>query len=275
MAYHTFAFHSIKLDSVINARDLGGYVIPGAGTVRHGLLLRGGNLAQLSDSDMAKLTEKYRLAYIADFRSSVETRHFPDRQVPGTEYQWLPIADEKDSTPEEAAMYKELLADINNFILTYARVPKVQEAARNIYRAIITSEHSLSMYRQFMRKVVETEQGAIYFHCSQGKDRTGLGSAFILSALGADRDLILNDFDISNEFYKEDVARDIEFMKSHGMGEAEFNVIRTFVGVNVDYFKEALDMIDESYGSMDAFLHKALGMTDQDIETIRKRYLTK
>jgi len=51
----------------------------------------------------------------------------------------------------------------------------------------------------FLREVVNTPEGAVFFHCTQGKDRTGLAAAFLLSALGVGRDIFVADFDKTNQ----------------------------------------------------------------------------
>ena len=50
----------------------------------------------------------------------------------------------------------------------------------------------------FLREVVNTPEGAVFFHCMQGKDRTGLAANFLLSALGVGRDIFVADFDKTN-----------------------------------------------------------------------------
>ena len=49
----------------------------------------------------------------------------------------------------------------------------------------------------FFRLVLETEKGAVLYHCTQGKDRTGIASALLMAALGASREAIVADFDAS------------------------------------------------------------------------------
>ena len=69
-----FASQSIGLSTVFNARDLGGYVLPGGRSVKKGLLLRGGDLARISDEEVAVLKERYNLSKVFDFRTSMEVK---------------------------------------------------------------------------------------------------------------------------------------------------------------------------------------------------------
>ena len=124
-------------------------------------------------------------------------------------------------------------------------------------------------YAGFLQNIVNTPDGAVYWHCSQGKDRTGIGSAVLLAALGADRELIMQDYSISAEFYKEE----LEYYFRQVNTDEEKAVLRTFISVNCDYFEAALDYIDKEYGSMYNFLTGPLCLMDNDIETLRNRYL--
>ena len=130
-------------------------------------------------------------------------------------------------------------------------------------------------FAAFLREVVNTEDGAVFFHCIMGKDRTGFATAFLLSALGVDRESIIADFDKTNLVYGDDVVKACRKVKSMGGKEEELAVVKVFVGANKDNFISALDLIDAEYGSMDAYLRGPLGLTDADIATLKGRYLTR
>ena len=111
------------------------------------------------------------------------------------------------------------------------------------------------------------------FHCTQGKDRTGLASAYILAALGVDRETIIADFDATNAVYERDVRRLSRRVRFWGGKEEQVSVVKAFIGANTDNFVKALDLLDAQFGSMDAYLRDPLGLTDADIEILRTRYL--
>lgn len=270
MSEYNFSTQTLKLEGVINARELGGYVLPDGSRIKPGMLMRGGSLAKASDADMEKLKD-LNLAHIFDFRTKDEVHIAPDREVEGAEYHWLPAIDpatiERVETGDE-----KMFADLNYFMVNFGNHPQLKHMARIMYSSLVTSEYTQLQYATFLQFVAKSE-GSVYWHCSQGKDRTGLGAAFLLSALGADRKLIMEDYIISNEFYKADVDSIIEQQKAKGWGEAEFNVVRTFVGVNPVYFEQALDIIEEDYGSMDSYLRNELCLTEDDIQLMRSKYL--
>lgn len=269
MAKYDFHSQDAGLPSIVNARELGGYVLPDGRRVRKGLLLRGGSLFAASWEDLQKLRYDYELAVDFDFRTEAEVQLAPDRMSSGARYIWLPAIDPQTETIDTKSLPKEAFTDLKNWLLNNSCSPKVQLVASHLYTDMVTNEYTQLQYAAFLETIVQTPKGAIYWHCSQGKDRTGLGAAFLLCALGADRKLILEDYAISMEFYRAEV----EEMYARVATEEERQVILTFIGVNQRYFEDALDLIDEQYGSLENYLRGPLCLTDEDFAILRKRYL--
>ena len=145
--------------------------------------------------------------------------------------------------------------------------------AADMYPSLIRSEYSQLQYATFLRLIIETPEGGVLWHCFQGKDRTGWGAAFLLSALGVPREVIIEDFDLSNAAYLSLVQRLCDEVEARGGGENEKEVIRAFMGVSTNNFRSTLDLIDREYGSMKDYLSEQLFVTQEDIEILRKRYL--
>lgn len=263
-----FASQSIGLSTVINARDLGGYVLPDGRTVKRGLLLRGGDLARASDEDISILKDRYHLARIFDFRTSMEVTSLPDREVPGAGNIWMPAFNEKSSKMAEMVLPREAYVDLGGWLVENAKSAKVQSVARSMYAGLVTDDFTQMQYAGFLQNIVNTLSGAVYWHCSQGKDRTGIAAALVLTALGADRELVMADYNISNEFYREDVAHYCSLVDTAEEREA----IWTFIGVNPRYFGQALDLLEAEYGSLMEFLTGPLCLTQEDISILRERY---
>lgn len=268
----TFETQSIHLANVINARELGGYEINGK-RIRYGRLIRGGSLANASENDLRRLKERYRVTNIFDFRTEGEVKAAPDKDVEGASNMWLPAIDPNTEKMTDRCLPKEAYSRLEDFVVEQGHDPLVQSIAHRLYSDMVRNEYTQLQYAAFLQTIVENEKGSFYWHCSQGKDRTGLGAAFLLAALGADRELILDDFAISNEFYSDLVKKLSSKAVALGGGEKELAVIRTFIGVNVDYFSECLDIIENEYGGMDSYLRNQLILTDEDIAKLRRNLL--
>ena len=266
---YDFSSQSIGTDSIANARELGGYVLPDGSRVRKGLLLRGGSLNIASEEDLEALDAEYHVAKVFDFRTSMEVKSSPDKAIGKSVNIWMPAYNEEELRMEGNSLPHHAYAHLGEWLVEHAKEKMTQIVATQLYMPLVKSEFTQIQYAGFIQNIINTPEGAVYWHCSQGKDRTGFGAAIILSALGADRELIMQDFSISNDFYKDDVEYYCSLVKT----EAERNVLRTFIGVNCDYFTEALDYIDRTWGSMMDFLTGPLCMSDEDFSVLRKRYL--
>lgn len=268
-----FQTQTISLQGVINARELGGYIMPDGSRIKKGLLLRGATLNAASDEDIRRLEQEFRLRTIVDFRMDVERLRQPNRKVDGADDFWLPAMDPKSSAEFNSFFTKGRFRSMEEIVLGASKDPLVRKAAHEFYTSMVDNAYTQDIYARFMKMLVNTEDGAFYWHCTQGKDRTGLGAAFILAALGADRRMILQDYHISQEFYKETFERIAMQLLQNGGEEEDLYVARTFIGANLHCFEDALDLIDRKYGSMKDFLRNQLRVDDEDISRLRERYL--
>jgi hypothetical protein len=94
-----------------------------------------------------------------------------------------------------------------------------------------------------------------------------------LAALGAGRETIVADFDVTNQVYAKDVRKYTRRVRFWGGGEAEVGVVKAFLGCNTDNFVKALERIDREYGSLETYLKGPIGLMEEDIQTLRERYL--
>ncbi len=266
---------AVFFDNIINARDLGGMPAADGKCIRSHCFLRTAHLHDATDNDIRKLTEEYHLARIFDFRSIGEAQFLPDREVPGATHHMLPTIDMSEENKTGKAIPAEAFLDLETHIVNYSFFPEVQQMAADMYPSLIRSEYSQLQYATFLRLIIETpEDKGILWHCFQGKDRTGWGAAYILSALGVHRKNIIDDFDRSNEAYKEIVNRLCSKVEERGGGENEKEVIRAFMGVSTNNFRRTLDIIDREYGSMHQYLQNQLFVTKNDIDILKQKYLT-
>lgn len=258
----------------MNARDLGGLVGAGGRAIKPHRLLRTAHLHDASQTDLQRLHSEYNLAKIFDFRSIGEAEALPDQEVEGATHHLLPTIDLSAERLTEQPIPQEAFLDLEAHIVNYSFYPEVQKMAANMYPSLIRSEYSQLQYAAFMRLIIEApEDGGVLWHCFQGKDRTGWGAAFLLFALGVDREAIIEDFDLSNEAYRSLVAHLNAQIDERGGGDAEKEVILAFMGVSTPNFIRTLDLIDREFGGMMSYLQEQLFLAPNDIHLLRKRFL--
>ena len=255
----------IGITSVHNARQLGGYVI-GDKQIKEDLLIRSARLSSLSEADSTLLADKFRLQRVYDFRGNDETQSAPD-VIPGNAaYLSLALSFASSNSP---SVHFETEAERIAMLLENAENPLVQELCNTMYDKIFFEKSSMEVYRRFFEDLasIDPDNGAVLWHCTQGKDRGGSASAMLLAALGADRSLIMADFELSKSYYDSFTSS----IKTET--EAQRHVISTLISVNPVVFEKTLDKVDAEYGSLRNYLTKCLGVTDEMMETLREKFL--
>ena len=256
----------IGITSAHNARQLGGYRI-GKRSVKDNLLLRTAKISELSEADSVLLCEKYKVQCVYDFRGKDESLSAPD-VVPG-KARYLSLALSFSGGESQTTPKFENDEQMIGMLLQYAEHPSVQAMCTGMYDLIFFEESSQEVYRRFFADLltVNPEEGAVLWHCTQGKDRAGCASAMLLAALGADRELIMADFILSKDYYDPMVSQ----VKTET--EAQKTVINTLISANPEIFGATLDKVDAKYGSLKNYLTECIGVTPEMMEVLRDRYL--
>ena len=267
---------AIAFEGIENARDMGGLVVQGGSTIRTGMLVRSGCLAKASDSDVAMLKKTYHLSNVFDFRFEAEADAAPDRIIDGVSYTHLSTLPKAlvegfaASGPSDTTQAD--MKDMAAVLLKYALDPRAQAMGRQLYPAIVTDTLSQQYYGAFLRGVLAAK-GGVLWHCSQGKDRAGWASAFVLAALGASRETIVEDFDLSNQSYAGAVEAMTAKVREQGGDDEAVAFIRAMVGVSRENFEATLDLIDLRYGSLAHYIEHQLGFSREEQQQLREKYI--
>lgn len=273
--------HSAELEGAVNARELGGYVTTDGKIVRENLLIRSGELTGMTEEDIRVLTDTYKLRDIIDLRQPDEIEAKPDPAIPGATYinlSVVPVPEESEETSdadavkppsEESVAEKEYENPYINLVLSMG---DVREGMESVYTNLVTSEHSLEYFRQFFDILLADGEGAVLWHCTSGKDRTGVASALVLSALGVDRQTIVEDFMLTNEYLAEKIDRAVVSAKEETSDVDILEGVRILNGVDRSYIEATFEAI-EQYGPLDSFLEEQLGLTEEKVQALRDKFL--
>ena len=266
---------NVPFEGIENARDLGGLRMRGGNVIRKDMLIRSGELSRATDGDLKILSDRFMLSDIFDFRFDAEVESARDKVGDGVRYTRLSTLPEvlvngfSDGRADSEKIKSE---DFTAQLVSFAFNPKAQELSRQMYPLTVSDTTSQRLYGEFLRGVLKAEGGSLW-HCSQGKDRAGWGTAFLLAALGAERGTIVEDFALSNISYAPVVEQLSEKVLQKGGGENELRLIRSMAGVSVENFERGLDLIDERFGGMDVYIEKALGFSSDMKKQLRIKYL--
>ncbi|MDF7682324.1 tyrosine-protein phosphatase [Lactobacillus sp. ESL0679] len=256
----------IGVKSGRNFRELGGYKTTDGKTVKMHKLLRTANLGTLDATDL-KFLHDYGVKYIVDFRSQAEVDHEPDRIPEGAEYDYDPVFSE-DLTNASRSIEDVMKQGQKN---PHAGFEHMLFA----YDDMITSKAAQKAYRHFFDLLLANDEDgkSLIFHCTAGKDRTGVGALLILTVLGVPLDTIKKDYLLTNIATADFVKGFLEKAKEDGADDATLNILKDFQTVHVEYIEHVLTTINEKYGSVNNYLRDIMKLTDAEISKLRKIYL--
>lgn len=259
----------LSLAGAPNFRDLGGYRTGDGRQVQWGQIYRSSELGHLTAGDLETL-RGLGIKSVVDFRSAGERLKSPDKELAGAggsvvRYEFA-IGDED----RNAATQK-----LQEALRGGASPEQLRDKMSSIYEGIAL--RGSSAFKSALREILD-HHVAIVFHCTAGKDRTGLFAAILLKVLGVPDEEIRQDYLLSNEYLMTPAALSqmAENMKAAVPGGLEPNreSIAILAGVDLRYLNVAFAAIDRQYGSFEHYRSEALGLSNQDVEDLRKALLT-
>ncbi len=203
-----------------NFRDLGGHPTGEGRRVKTGMVYRSSHLARVPDEHPVR---QLAVRTLVTLQSRAEVKHLgPPHEEVLRDVRWehIPIGDRwfrRDGASElRDQPGKEHLVMVMGF---------------------------RSDWRKFFKILAEREVYPLVFHCSAGRDRTGVGAAMLLEMLGVERELIVNDFLHSNHVFPSN----------------------PLTATQLDPLFEIIDEL----GGIRPFMDEVIGLTDVEMGAIR------
>lgn len=213
--------------------------------MRTGLVYRSNSLADLSAADQQALLG-LGVSWDVDLRNGQERGKSPDRLPAGIAYQ---VADVEDIT--HGISFADPALTTVLYGLLVGLLSGSGDLGQSIaYPFMVDFGGADRAYHDLLTAIANDTSGALVFHCSAGKDRTGWGAAVLLTLLGVPKATVYADFMASNTY----------------LGDPD--------AVESSWLDEAFNEVDHVYGDFDTYLHQALHLTDATIAALRARLLT-
>ena len=266
----------IGLKGVGNARELGGYSGFG-GRVKHGVFLRTAALHGATSGDIRRLQDVYHLSVVADLRMTAERESATDPEIPGATNIHLPIFDEKAMMEKQQEYLAENggTIDFSNKLAVLKLAVDSGVLTDHLYIDLLSGSQGKESYGRMFQEILSLPEGKSFlFHCTQGKDRTGLAAMLILSALGVSEDTIMADYMLTNTFNAKLIESERKMLTEHGItGEQLDKYMKAMDEVDPQYMINALEWMKENYSSVTGYITKELGVTDEQIDILRAKFL--
>lgn len=230
--------------------------------IRRGLAYRSNALREPSNEDLNRMTEA-GVTRVVDLRNIKERKEAPDVLPDGADYQVADIIDIRNGLGFVKSPLVSTGEQLHNHTPEFydAAAESIQAHNPEIfddeikyfgqllgYELMITGDAPRAAWKDLLQTLAY-EEGAVVFHCSAGKDRTGLGAAFLLGILGVSYEDIEQDFLASNAYLNRDNA------------------------VYKEWLQMSWNAIEENYGTFDNFVRNGIELSDADINQLRQKYL--
>lgn len=245
-----------------NSRDTGGTPLAAGGATRPGVLYRSDALAGVTEEGIRTLSES-PIGTVVDFRSEFERVEAPNRL--GTERSFveigLPLLDgSMTGVPSPGDRGGDAAREM------MARIPSLAE----LYVGMLGSAAaSFAEVARVVARPSDDSRGAVLVHCTAGKDRTGVATALLLDAAGAERGAVVADYARSEvNLAGEWAERMLERAQSWGMPLVPA-LTDLVTATPPQAIEAAFAWIDERGGSAEYL--RGGGLSDDDLEALRER----
>jgi len=238
----------IPLEGTLNLRDLGGYVGLGGRAVRWRQVFRSDALHALTPADL-DVVAGLGLRAVYDLRRTVECERQPT-VIDGVRIERLCVGDDVEHGPE-------LLDQILD-----GSLPAADDAfVVDLYVGMLRD--AAQVFGDVLTRLAAPDGLPALFHCTAGKDRTGLAAALLLTVLGVDRETILDDYELTNEYRSNRRIEELRPMIEAAGVDVE--AVRPFLSARRPVLRGALTWVDEAHGGVEAYL---LGPAQVSLETL-------
>jgi protein-tyrosine phosphatase len=247
----------IEFEGIMNFRDIGGYRARDGKSIRWGAVYRSGDFSAPTNADLRRFSALH-IRTVLDLRSDQAVEKKPDRfpESSNPRIVHLPIF-----TPE-----------IERWIEAWRTVRDSGAAGE-----IDSTKLFVDIYKSIVR-VCGTQIAAVFeelcdrqnlpavLHCSQGKDRTGVVTSLVQTALGVSYAEVAQDYILSNPLMH-------NFVEKLVVNDPNPDMSRSLIEARIEFLDAAYQYIRLNHGSPEAYISHVLGFTHERIEALQQALL--
>jgi protein-tyrosine phosphatase len=246
----------VVLQGAANFRDLGGYKTTDGHTVKWGKIYRSADISKLTPADLDEL-KKLNITFDVDLRGHQESAQAPDKLNPNMDYILCPAGSDSLNTMMKGLMQVKDKKGADSLFIT-------QFYGKTTYLT--------DRYKPFFGKLLALPPDqSLVFHCTAGKDRTGIAAALLLYSLGVPYNTIVEDYTATNFYRKNENEKSIKGMA--GYMHIDKDVATEMMLAKKEYLDATFAAIVKQYGSVNNFLKNQLGLDDQKITQLKAEFL--
>lgn len=239
----------VVLSAAFNVRDLGGLSAGEGRQVRRGRAYRADALHRLTGPDCAVMAA-LGIRKVFDLRSNAELARDGIGDFAGREAEHVHVP-----------LVRVSLSPFD---------PEIDWRRVNLRdRYLEMLEEGGAAIRAIFTALAHDADGAVVFHCSGGKDRTGVVAALVLRALGVPEGTIVDDYSQSEKNLKGPVREYRSHLENAGLDDAAIAYLTSSPPERMSY---TLEELDRRWGSTQGYL-RWIGVPDDTVESLRRNLL--
>lgn len=257
----------MTIEGLFNFRDTGGTPLVAGGTTRTGVLYRSDSLGALTERGLEQLAAT-PIGVVIDFRTETERAMSPDR-LPTTRA--IRVVEESILEGAMSGMAQDLMRSGATDPQALARALEQLPSLGELYVGML--QHSASAFADVARLVAasrDDEPSAVLVHCTAGKDRTGVATALLLEAAGAERAAVVADYASSAANLAGPWADGMLAVISGIGAPLTPSLTELVTGTPAAAIEDALAWADAEHGGAAAYLQSG-GLTDDELAALRAR----
>jgi protein-tyrosine phosphatase len=241
----------VRFEEVTNFRDLGGYPIAGGTHTKWARVFRSDALHRLTDRDLT-LYHSLGLRAVYDLRHDAERERYPN-PFPAVSLSLL--ANVAVGVPRQAAPTASTPSDATGG----------ERVLRDAYVGMLADAGPL--FGRLLTGLASPDGLPAVFHCTGGKDRTGMSAALLLELLGVPRPMVLDDYELTSQFRRrEHQMESYENLLAIGMSPEAAGAV---LGTPRWVMEDALSVLDQDYGGVERYLSERAGMPAETLDNLR------
>ncbi|KAH7021957.1 tyrosine phosphatase [Ilyonectria destructans] len=238
----------LRVSGTFNTRDLGR--VPGS-PIRPGYAFRSGMLECSVANNLAALAQEHGIKWVFDLRSETEQIRSPDPDIMGTRKVWVP------NSPDDTV-------DVRDFITGGG-----EEGYCKMYMKVM-EEYGPS-FRVILEHIRDRAEEPFLFHCTYGRDRTGIAAGLLMSLAGASAETVVLDYMLTR-VGSEPVRERLLTLASLETGCKDFEApgFYNLCSLRMSSWDAFLNELQDVYGGFEGYVASNLGFCKNEVEQIKK-----
>ena len=252
----------IYLEGADNTRDLGGIKTTEGAVIKDKLLIRSNRLSRITDQDVQVLSNQYHLQKILDLRTPMEVEQEADRKVGNAIYKNIPF-------------FMESMVGVSREQETKKQMLHMEEFPdmKDIYVMMIQNDFCKKQISNAVNEVMNTQDGAVLWHCTEGKDRCGLLSAIILFLLDVSEEDVMEDYLKTNKAAITRVEKIRKKLHLAGLHREKIEKLEGYFVAKEEFLNAAFKAMKTDYGSINQFIKNGLHISMEQKQAFKDKIL--